>query len=182
MPVLRLDPAPHPVTHEYRNQRHGEERRSGHGIGLGEGERLEQPPLLRLQGEDWHERNGDDEQGEEERRADFLRSRRDDFPVRSSSAVPGEVLVGVLHHDDAGVDHGPDRHGDAAEGHDVDVEPLQPHHDEGDENAHRQGDDGDEAAPYVEQEYQADEPYDQQLLAEADAEALDRALDQRGQS
>ena len=49
---------------------------------------------------------------------------------RPSALVPGEMVVRVLHHHDAGVDHGPDGDGDAAEGHDVDVQPLHGHRDE----------------------------------------------------
>ena len=53
------------------------------------------------------------------------------------------------------------------------------HDDEGDQDAQWQRDDGDHAAPDVEQERDAYEAHDQQLLAEADAQARYRPLDQR---
>ena len=38
-------------AHQDRRERDGEQRRRGHRIGLGEGQRLEQPAFLRLQSE-----------------------------------------------------------------------------------------------------------------------------------
>ena len=64
--VLRHDAAPHEERHQRRNEKDRQERRRGHGEGLGVGE-LEQPALLRFQGEDGQERHGDDEKAEEER-------------------------------------------------------------------------------------------------------------------
>jgi hypothetical protein len=56
-----------------------------------------------------------------------------------------ELLVSVLDHDDRGVDHRADRDRDAAERHDVGVDALVVHDDEGREHAERQRDDRDEA-------------------------------------
>ena len=69
--VLRNDPAAHEHDHQRRHQRDGQHRRRRHRKGLGEGERAEQPPLLRFQREDRQERHGDDQQAEEQRRADL---------------------------------------------------------------------------------------------------------------
>ncbi|MCY1376206.1 hypothetical protein D9M69_636780 [compost metagenome] len=46
-------------------------------------------------------------------------------------------LVGVLNHHHRGVHHGADGNGDPAQGHDVGVDPLLLHDDEGDEHADR---------------------------------------------
>ena len=61
--LLGNDPAAHENHHQRRHQRHRKQRRGRHRKGLGEGERAEQPPLLRLQREDRQERNGDDRAG-----------------------------------------------------------------------------------------------------------------------
>ena len=59
-----------------------------------------------------------------------------------------QVLVGILDHHDGRVHHGPD--GDADERHDIGVDPLVAHDDERDQDAERQGDDGDEGGTQVE--------------------------------
>ncbi len=46
---------------------------------------------------------------------------------------PFQVLVGVLDHDDGGVHHGADGDGDAAQTHDVGVDPQHVHDDKGDQ-------------------------------------------------
>ena len=42
-----------------------------------------------------------------------------------------DVFVRVLDHDDGSVDHRADCDGDAAQGHDVRIDPLETHHDKG---------------------------------------------------
>ena len=87
--------------------------------------------------------------------------------------------MGVLDHDDAGVDHGADGDGDAPEGHDVDADPLRRHHDERHEDADGQGHDGDEPTAKVEQERHGHQPDDQQLLQQAGPQARDGTFDER---
>src|SRR3546814_5751260 len=60
--------------------------------GFGEGERREQLALLPLEREHGHERQCDDEQAEEQRRADLDRGLSDDTPARASR----KALVGML--------------------------------------------------------------------------------------
>ena len=72
-----------------------------------------------------------------------------------------QPLMGVLDHDDRGVDHGADGDGDAAEAHDVGAQAQQPHADIGDQHAERQRDDGDQRAAGVQQEDDADERDDE---------------------
>jgi len=69
---------------------------------------------LRLQREDGHERNRDDEQGVEERRIDFDGRVADDIPMRLLPAIVLDVLVRVLNHDDDRIDHRADGDGDSA--------------------------------------------------------------------
>ena len=120
--------------------------------GLREGERLEEPPLLRLQGEDRHEGNGDHEQAEEERRADLLRRPQDDLEMGALAPPLLVVLVGVLHHDDRRVHQHADRDRDAAERHDVGAEPLDLHHDEGEQDRQRDREDRHEGGAEMEEE------------------------------
>ena len=95
------------------------------------------------------------------------------------AVVACQVPVRVLDHDNAGIDHGPDGHGDAAERHDVDVDALQRHDQERHQDAHRERDDGDKTAAEVQQEHHRDQAHDQQLLQETGAQARDRSLDER---
>ena len=129
--VLRQYLAAHKPAHEHRHQRYRQRRRHGHGVGLGEGQWREHLAFLRFQREHRQEAHGDDEQREEQRRADFRCSFADDLPA----VFVGErgfldVLVHVFHHDNGPVHHGADGDGDAAQGHDVGVQPLRVHDDE----------------------------------------------------
>ena len=130
--ALATDAPAHEQRHGHRHQRDGEQRRSRHREGLGERQRPEEPAFLSRQPEDRDERDGDDEEGEEERRPHLAR-RLDDDPqsfrgaeprgvdVRGSRVharalpFPLEMLVDVLDHHDRRVDHRPDRDGDPTE-------------------------------------------------------------------
>ena len=70
----------------------------------------------------------------------------------------------VLDHDDRGIDHGPYRDRDAAEGHDVCGQPLARHGNEGEQHSNRQGQDGYQRASEVEQEENDDKADDHHLL------------------
>ena len=61
-------------------------------------------------------------------------------------AVSLQMFVGVLDHDDTGVDHGSDGDRDAAERHDVGVDALVIHHDEGEEDSERKQENCDQGA------------------------------------
>ena len=69
--LLAADAAADEERRDGGHQRDREERREGHGEGLGEGERPEQPPLGPLQREHRQERDGDDQQREEDRPPDL---------------------------------------------------------------------------------------------------------------
>ena len=178
--MLGHDAAAHEHRHQRRNQKYREQRRGAHGEGLGVGERLEQPSLLRFQREDRQERDGDDEQAEEQRRADLDGSLDQDLAARLARWGALKPLMRVLDHDDGGVDHGADGDGDAAEAHDVGAEPQEPHADIGNENAERQGDDGDEGAARMQQEDHAHQGDDQAFLDERSLQRFDGAIDQVG--
>ena len=81
------------VAHQHRHQRHRQAGGRGHRVGLGERERREQPPLLRLQREDRQERQRDDQQREEQRRPHLDRGLGDQRPAlgqrrRAGRAAP----------------------------------------------------------------------------------------------
>ena len=117
--VLRHDVAAHEQDHQHRHQRDREHRRRRHRESLGVGERREQPAFLRFQREDRQEGHGDDQQGEEQRRADLLAasiriSARGLPGLRRSRCLCAFSIITI-----ARVDHGADGDRDAAEAHDV---------------------------------------------------------------
>ncbi len=83
----------------------------------------EQPAFLRLQREDRHERHGDDQQAEEQRRSDLGGRLDQDRHPRLPGLGAFQMLVRVLDHHDRRVDHGADRDRDAAQTHDVGADP-----------------------------------------------------------
>ncbi|MNF41891.1 hypothetical protein D3C84_229290 [compost metagenome] len=186
--VARLigNPPANPVAHQHRHQGHRQPRGGGHGIGLGEGQRAEQPAFLGLQGEHRNERQGDDQQAEEQRRADFHRRIGNHPPVLGAFELlagmrlaPGlDLLVRVLDHHHRGVDHGADGDGDTAERHDVGVDALLLHDGEGDQHADRQGHYGHQRGTQVPEEGRADQRDHDELLHQLLAEVAHRAVDQ----
>ncbi len=146
--------------------------------GLGERQRLEQPPFLRLQREDRHEGDGDHQKGIEQRRAHFGCRGGDELPMRRLAAVALDVLVGVLDHDDGRVHHGADGDGDAAQRHDVGVDALLVHDDKRHQNRHRKSDDGDQRTAEMEQKDDADDRDDNALFEQLSTQRFNRALNQ----
>ncbi len=91
-----------------------------------------------------------------------------------------QVFVGVLDHDDGRVHHGPDGDGDAAQGHDVGIDALVTHDDEGGQHPQRQADDGDQTRAQVKQEHQGHQGDHDELLDELVLEVRHRPQDERG--
>ena len=89
-----------------------------------------------------------------------------------------EMLVRVLNHDDGGIDHRTDRDGYSTQRHDVGINALDAHHDEGREHAQRQGDDGDKCRTRVPEEQRAYERHDDKLFDELRGEVLYRRIDE----
>src|SRR3546814_11979872 len=69
--LLGRDLPPDQQAHQHRNQCHRQDRRRGHRIGFGKGERREQPALLSFDREHRDERHRDEQQAEKKRSADF---------------------------------------------------------------------------------------------------------------
>ena len=90
------------------------------------------------------------------------------------------MFVGVLDHDDGGVDHGADGDGDAAEAHDVGAEAEQFHRHERHQDADGQHDDGDQGAAHVQEEHDADQRDHEAFLEQRAAQGVDGAIDQLG--
>ena len=86
----------------------------------------------------------------------------------------------VLDDDDRRVDHRTDGHGDAAEGHDVGVDPEDLHRDEGHDHRGRDGDDRDEGTRNVPEEYENDQRDDDHLHEQLVLQCVDRLFDQLG--
>ena len=91
-----------------------------------------------------------------------------------------QMLVGVLDHDDGGVDHGADGDGNAAEAHDVGAEAEQLHRHERHQDADRQHDDRHQGAAHVQQEDDAHQRHHQAFLEQRPAQGLDGAIDELG--
>src|SRR5262249_18919621 len=162
-------------------ERDGQDRRHQHREVLGESQRPEEAPFLRLQREDRQERDRDDEQRKETRPADFLYGVHDDGPVinRPAGAFPFfKFLVRLLDHHNGGVHHGADGDGDAAERHDVGGHPQRLHGNErnNDRDGNRQDrDNGARDVPEKDQDHQG---HDGQLFRQRTLQIVDRAQNQ----
>ena len=185
--LLGRDLPADPEAHQHGHEHHGEERRSGHRPGLRPGERPEEPPLLAFEREDRNEGERDDEEREEERRPHLDRGVRDEPPAglarerfaRVCELPVLDLLVGVLNHHDCGVHHRAHGDRDAAEAHQVRVDALEVHRDEGEAEPERERDDRDEGAPDVPEEERADERHHGEPLEELAREGVDCLVDQR---
>ena len=167
-----------------RVERDRQHRRHDHGEVLGVGQRLEQPAFLRFERQHRQERDGDHQQREEARPADFLHRVDDDAVVVLLAAGPLpllELLVRLLHDHDRGVHHGADGDGDAAERHDVRASaPSARIGMNAIDDRDRDRDDRDDRARDVPQEDQDDERDDDQLFDQRVLQVVDRAQDQLG--
>jgi hypothetical protein len=94
------------------------------------------------------------------------------------AVLPGlELLVRVLDHHHRRVDHRADGDRDAAQRHDVGVDALVAHHQEGGQDAQRQRDDGHQRRAQMPEEEHADRGDDEELLDQLEAEvAIARSI------
>ena len=90
------------------------------------------------------------------------------------------MLVGVLDHDDRRIHHGANGNGDAAQAHDVGIEPQHVHGGQRDEHADGQHDDGHQRAPCVHEKHHADHGHDDAFLDQDPFQIVDRPMDQVG--
>ena len=88
------------------------------------------------------------------------------------------MLVRVLDHHHGGIDHGADGDCDPAERHDVGINALVAHDDEGHQDAQGQGDDRDQRRAQVPEEDQANQGNHRELFQQLVAEVIDGAVDQ----
>ena len=86
--------------------------------------------------------------------------------------------MGIFNHDDRRIDHCADGDGDAAQAHDVGVDPLEIHDDKSNQDRHRQGKDGDQGAGEMEEKECRDQGNDNALLDQFLLERVDGALNQ----
>src|SRR5581483_3316919 len=182
---LRRDLAADEKGHEHGHKRHAEQGSKGHGKRLGEGQRLEEPALLRLEGENRNEADRDDEERKEQRTSDAARGGDDEVETLAAVrfAAVGlaemiELLVGVFDHDDGGVDHGADGDGDAAERHDVRGQPQPVHGHESQHDGDGEGDDGHEGRAHMPKKNQADKGDDQTFLEQFFPQGRDGIADE----
>ena len=177
---LGKDAAAHEQLHQHRHQRDRQQRGAAHGEGLGQRERLEQPPFLSLEREHRQERHGDDGEAEEQRGPDLKRGIGEDLRAGCSGRGPFQMLVGVFDHHDRGVDHGAERNRDAAEAHDVGAEAQRMQQPHGDQHADRQHQDRDQCAADMQQKDDADQRDDDAFLGQRVFQRLDRAMNEIG--
>ena len=138
---------------------------------------------MRLQGEDRDEGDGDNQQREEERLADLLGRLDDDLgPIpRPPLVLPAlQVLVGILDHDDGGIDHRPDGDGDPPQGHDVRRKSHIVHRDEGEEDGDREDQDRHQGTSEVEEEEDADQADNDDLFNQLLLQGGDCPLNEAG--
>ena len=89
-----------------------------------------------------------------------------------------QVLVRILDHHDGRIDHGADGNRNTTERHDIGIDTLLLHDDEGRQDPERERDNGNEGRAQVEQEHQADQRHDNELLDEFLLEVVDSAVNQ----
>ena len=185
--ILRLvrNPAADPVAHQHRNQRHRETGGRRHGIGFCKRQRAEQASFLRFQREHRNEGQRDDHQREEQRRADLGRRAGHHLPVgfacqrlAGMRMIPRlDFLVRVFDHHHRRIDHGADGNGNATERHDVGVDTLHTHDDEGDQHAQRQRDDRHQRRAQMPQEHSTHQRHHDEFLDQLASQILDRPVD-----
>ena len=154
-------------------------RRAGHGKGLGVGERLEEPALLRLEGEDRQERDGDDQQAEEQRRSDLAAGGDDRFraairPACSRSRCLWAFSIITI----AASTMAPIAMAMPPRLMMFELRPSSCMAMNGDQHADRQHDDGHQRAAHVQEEDDADQRDDDALLDQRAAQVVDGPLDQ----
>ncbi len=91
-----------------------------------------------------------------------------------------QMLVGIFDHDDSRIEHCTDRDRDAAERHDVGVDTLVAHDDEGHQHAQRQRNDRDQGRAKVKEKRHAHERNDDEFLDQFLPQVVDRPLDEAG--
>ncbi len=164
-----------------RVEGYGEHGGYRHGEVLGKCEGFEEPSFLGLQDEYRHERNGDDQESEEARSPHFLHGPDDDV-LKFSRAPFGfpvlQLLVGLLDHHDGRVHHCADCDCDAAEGHNVRRDFHAVHGYEGDNDRNGYGDDGDDGARNMPEEYEDNETHDEEFLDQRAFQGVDRPFDE----
>ena len=74
------------------------------------------------------------------------------------------MLVGVLDHDDRGIDHRAESNRDPAQAHDIGADAERPHQREGNQDADRQCQNRDQRAAHMQQKHRADQRDDDALL------------------
>ena len=179
--LLRANLSADQNRHQHRDDRDRKQRRGRHRERLGIGQRAKQPAFLCLQRKDRQEGQRNDHKAVKQCGTDLFGGIDNDrvtierLPARMR---PFQMLVGILHHHHAGIDHHTDRNRDAPERHDVGVDIQQVHRQEGDQYPERQSDHRHEGTAEVKQEQKTDQGNDDQLFGQLCLQDLDRIFDQ----
>ena len=196
--LLRIDPEevadkryPGDIRYLFVNERDHQNRRDGHrqkrgeehGKGFSKCQRLKQSPRLGLKGEYRQEGHSDDQERQKERGPHFFCRLDDDF--HPGAGLAGlhpllQFLVGVLDHDDRGVDHGADGDGDAGQAHDIRGDAHEVHADKGHDDGERQGEDDRKGARQMEEKNDADGTDGNRQPDDLFLQGVDRPVDQIG--
>ncbi len=185
--LLAAERAAHPERAEHGHQGDRQQGRADHGEGLGEGQGMEQLAFLADQREHRHERQDDDQHGEENRPADLLRRLQrglPDFrgrqpPVAQLGLPPLAVPNDVFRHDNPRIHQHSDGDGDAAQGHDVRRDPELLHQDERNQDRSRQRDRDDQDAAEVPEENDVRQRDQDDFLGQRPLQRRNGSLDQR---
>ena len=92
--------------------------------------------------------------------------------------VAFHFLVDGLDHDDGRIDHGAYRDGNAAQRHDVGIQPLCIHHDQGSQNSQWQADNDDQGRADMEKENKTDQHHHQKFFRQFALQGFNRPADQ----
>ena len=183
IPIFRKNSPPNPIPHKNWNNGDGEDCRRCHRVRLGKCERTEEPPLLIFQREHGDKRHRDHEEGIEQCRSDFLGRILNDRPmvpplIGRFQRLMLNVLMGVFDHDDGGIHHRTNGDGYATQRHDIRINPLSLHDNEGNEYGSGKREDRHERASSVKQEQDADQGDNENFFGQLVFERANRAIDE----
>ncbi|SAC85348.1 Uncharacterised protein [Enterobacter cloacae] len=142
------DFTPDPESHQNGDHDDGQRGRARHGVSFREGQWTKQPPFLSLEGKDGNERQGDDQQADKQGWPHFNGGISDHLPTGGVVNLFPRMLViplfqpfmRIFNHHDGGIHHCADGNGNTSERHNIGVQPLEMHDDEGNTQAKRQRD------------------------------------------
>ena len=166
---------------QHRGHRQRDHQRGQDGHDVGDPQRREQPPFHPAQRKQRDEDQHDDQGAERDRVADFRAGLEHDQQRRlglGTVPVLPQAAVDVLHVHDGIVDQLADGHSQTAQGHRVDrhAKPLE--HQSRDDNRQRDGRQGDERGPEIEEKKEQDDRHQDAAVAQGSEHVCDCQIDE----